>query len=52
MKIGVGSVVNSKVGETEDNSGGVIRRRLSKWVVLFVKAVVGKNNFQVNFEYV
>ena len=48
-KIGVGSVVKLKVGDMEDNTREVIIRRMSKYVVGCVQAVVGKNKFLVKF---
>ena len=49
-KIGVGSVVNAKVGELEKITREGIIRRTRKEVVVCVHSVVGKNNFLVLFE--
>ena len=49
-KIGVGSIVKSKVGELEKviSGGGV--RKTRKDVVVCVQAVAGKKNFLIQFE--
>ena len=49
-KIGVGSVVKAKAGETEENKREGSNRRMRKDVVGCVQAVVGKKNFLVQFE--
>ena len=50
-KIGVGSVVKAKVGELEDITREGIIRRMSKYVVGYVQAVVFKKNFLVKSKY-
>ena len=49
-KVGVGSVVNTKVGELEKitREGGSISMR--KYVMVCVQDVLGKNNFLVQLE--
>ena len=48
--IGVGSVVNTKVREIEENTREVRIRSIGKYVVGCVQAVVGENRFLVKFE--
>ena len=50
-KIGVGSVVKSKVGELEKITREVRIRRMRKEVVGCVQSVVGKKKFLVKFKY-
>ena len=50
-KSGVGSVVNSKVGELENTTREVRSRRIRKEVVGCLQSVVGKNNLLLQFEY-
>ena len=50
-KIGVGSVVKSKVGEMEDNTREVRIRVISKEVLGCVQDVLGKKRLLVQFEY-
>ena len=50
-KIGVGSVVKSKVGELENIKREERIRRMSKEVVGCVHSVVGKKKFLIQFEY-
>ena len=49
-KIGVGSVVKSKVGDLENIIKEVRSRRMSKEVVGFVQAMAWKKNFIFQFE--
>ena len=46
----MGYVVKEKVGDMEDNTREGRSRRMSKYLMLFVQAVVGKNNFLGQFE--
>ena len=48
-KIGVGSVVNAKVGEIEENTREGRIRRMRKEVVGCIRAVAGKKIFLVQF---
>ena len=50
-KIGVGSVVNAKVGDLNKITREGRSRRMRKEVVTYVHSVVGKNNFLFQFEY-
>ena len=50
-KIGVGSVVKSKVREMEDNTREVRIRSMSKEVLGCVQDVLGKKRSLVQFEY-
>ena len=49
-KIGLGSVIKAKVGETEENTREGRSRTMRKEVVGCVQDVVGKNKFLVQFE--
>ena len=49
MKIGVGSILKSKVVWMEDKPREIIIRRTSKEVVVCVQYVVGKKKFLVKF---
>ena len=48
-KIGVGSVVKAKVGETEEKTSEARVRRMNKEVVRYVQDMVRKNKFLVKF---
>ena len=50
-KIGVGSVLNAKFEDMGDNKREVRIRRMRKYVVGCVQAVVRKKRFSVQFEY-
>ena len=49
-KIGLGSVIKAKVGETEENTREGRSRTMRKEGVGCVQDVVGKNKFLVQFE--
>ena len=51
-KIGVGSIVRSKVGEFEEITRELISRRIRKEMVGCVYAVTGKKKFILKFKYV
>ena len=48
--IGVGSVINVKVREIEDNTRDGRRKSMRKEVVVFVQGMAGKNKLLVQFE--